>query len=220
MRVPETVIRRPIPSREASWAIRTARWLQRAGVRPNQISILGVVVAGFAATCLALAGRSEGGTRIALLVAAAIAIPLRLLCNMFDGMLAVEGNLQSPSGPLYNEFPDRLADSLILVGAGYAIGTDTWGAELGWAATAVALLTAYVRTLGGAVGAAQHFDGPMAKPRRMHVLIAACLLSVVETVAGWPQGRVLTVGLVLIIVGGMLTIVRRLRLIAADLDAT
>jgi phosphatidylglycerophosphate synthase len=220
MPVPETVIRRPIPSRDASWAIRTARWLQSAGVRPNQISILGVVVAGFAATCLILAGRSDGGTRIALLVAAAIAIPLRLLCNMFDGMLAVEGNLQSPSGPLYNEFPDRLADLLILVGAGYAIGTATWGAELGWAATAVALLTAYVRTLGGAVGAAQHFDGPMAKPRRMHVLIAACLLSVVETAAGWPQGRVLTVGLVLIIIGGMLTIVRRLRLIAADLEAT
>ena len=180
---------------------------------------LGVALAALAATCLILAGRSEGGTRIALLVAAAIAIPLRLLCNMFDGMLAVEGNLQSPSGPLFNEFPDRLADLLILVGAGYAIGTVTWGAELGWAATAVALLTAYVRTLGGAVGAAQHFDGPMAKPRRMHVLIAACLLSVVETVADWPQGQVLTVGLVLIIVGGMLTIVRRLRLIAADLEA-
>jgi phosphatidylglycerophosphate synthase len=137
---------------------------------------------------------------------------------MFDGMLAVEGNLQSPSGPLYNEFPDRLADSLILVGAGYAIGKVAWGVELGWAATAVALLTAYVRTLGGAVGAAQHFDGPMAKPRRMHVLIAACLLSVVETAVDWPQGRALTVGLGIIIVGGMLTVVRRLRLIAADLE--
>ena len=219
MGVPEPVIRRPIPSRDASWAIRTARWLQRAGVKPNQISVLGVILAGFAAACLVLAGRSDGGTRIALLIIAAVAIPLRLLCNLFDGMLAVEGGLKSPTGSLYNEFPDRIADPLILIGAGYAIGQVAWGAELGWAATAVALLTAYVRALGGAVGAAQHFDGPMAKPRRMHVLIVACLLSAVETAAGWPQGRVLAAALILIIVGGVITVVRRLRLIAADLEA-
>ena len=43
----------------------------------------------------------------------------------------------------------------------------------------------------------------MAKPRRMHVLIVACLLSAVETAAGWPQGRVLAAALILIIVGGV-----------------
>ena len=106
---------------------------------------------------------------------AAAAMPLRLLCNMLDGMLAVEGGLTTPSGELYNELPDRLADLLILVGAGYAIGEVPWGPELGWAAATTALLTAYVRTLGVAAGASHHFVGPMAKPRRMHVLIAACL---------------------------------------------
>ena len=118
MFVPEPVIRRPIPSRNASWAIHTARRLQRMGVRPNQISILGVVFAAIAAVCFILAGRSEGGTRIALLLAAAMAMPLRLLCNLLDGMVAVEGGLKTPSGALYNEFPDRLSDPLILVGAG------------------------------------------------------------------------------------------------------
>ena len=117
-------------------------------------------------------------------------MPFRLLCNMLDGMLAVEGGLKTPSGELYNELPDRLADLLILVGAGYAIVVP-WGPELGWAAAADGALTAYVRTLGVAAGASQHFVGPMAKPRRMHVLIAACLLSAVETVVGWPEGRVL-----------------------------
>jgi hypothetical protein len=57
----------------------------------------------------------------------------------------------------------------------------------------------------------------MAKPRRMHVLIAACLLSAVETAVGWPQGRVLAIALIVIIVGGLATIVRRLRAIADDL---
>jgi phosphatidylglycerophosphate synthase len=215
----ERVARRPIPERSASWAIRSARWLQQAGVRPNQISVLGVAIAAFAAVCLVLAGRSEGGVRAVLLVVAAVAIPFRLLCNMLDGMLAVEGGLKTASGELYNELPDRLADLLLLAGAGYAIENVPWGAELGWAAAAAALLTAYVRTLGVAAGAAQHFDGPLAKPRRMHLLIAACLLSAVETVAGWPQGRVMVIALVIMIGGGVVTIVRRLQRIVADLEA-
>jgi phosphatidylglycerophosphate synthase len=219
MHVPQRVTRRPIPSRSASWAIRTARWLLRAGLRPNQISVLGVACAAVAAVCLILAGSSEDGARVALLVVAAAAMPLRLLCNMLDGMLAVEGGRKTASGELYNELPDRLADLLILVGAGYAIGDVAWGPELGWAAATTALLTAYVRTLGAAAGASHHFTGPMAKPRRMHVLIAACLLSAVETAIGWPQGRALVAALVLIIAGGVVTILWRLRLIVADLDA-
>ena len=215
----EQLTRRPIPSRDASWAISFARLLQRTGVRPNQISVLGVAFAGFAAACLVLAGNGEGETRIALLLVAAIAMPLRLLCNMFDGMLAVEGGLKSPSGEIYNELPDRIADLLILVGAGYATGVIRWGLQLGWAAAATALLAAYVRTLGAAVGASQHFNGPMAKPRRMHVLIAACLLSAVETAVAWPEGRIFVVALILIIVGGVVTIVERLRLIVANLEA-
>src|SRR5918998_3476195 len=218
MRVPERVTRRPIPSRSASWAILAARCLQRAGVQPNQVSVLGVAFAAVAAVCLIFAGRSQDETRIVLLVVAAAAMPLRLLCNMLDGMLAVEGGLTTPSGELYNELPDRLADLLILVGAGYAIVEVPWGPELGWAAAMTALLTAYVRTLGVAAGASHHFVGPMAKPRRMHVLIAACLLSAIETAVGWPEGRVLTVALMVIIVGGLATIVRRLRAIADDLE--
>ena len=219
MGVPERVSRRPIPSRRASWAILATRRLQRAGVRPNQVSVLGVVVAALAAVCLILAGQSEDGARIALLVAAAVALPLRLLCNMLDGMLAVEGGLKTATGELYNELPDRLADLLILVGAGYAAGNIAWGPELGWAAATTALLTAYARTLGAAAGTSLYFVGPMAKPRRMHVLIAACLLSAIETAAGWSEGRVLLVALVAIVAGGVATIVRRLRRIVADLAA-
>lgn len=218
MRVSERVPRRPIPSRDARWAIRLAARLQRAGARPNQISILGLLCAAFAAACLTLAGRSDDGTRIALLLAAAMAMPLRLLCNLLDGMLAVEGGLKRASGELFNELPDRLADVMILAGAGYAIKDVSWGPEVGWAAATAALLTAYVRSLGVAAGASQHFAGPMAKPRRMHVLIAACLLSAAETAAGWAEGRALVLGLLIIVAGCLLTIVVRLRQIVADLE--
>ena len=215
----ESVVRRPIPSRSALWVIAAARRLHQAGMRPNQVSVLGLAIAAVAAACLVLAGRSEDGKRMALLVVAAIAMPLRLLCNVLDGKLAVEFDLKTPSGAIYNELPDRISDPLILVGAGYAIGDVAWGPDLGWAAAVTALLGAYVRILGVAAGAAWHFEGPMPKPRRMQVLIVACLLSVVETAAGWSQGRVLVAALILIIIGCVMTIVQRLRLITADLEA-
>jgi hypothetical protein len=131
---------------------------------------------------------------------------------------AVSGRIRSRSSASSSRRPDRLADSLFLVGAGYAV---TWfsGAEaLGWAAAATAIVTAYVRLLGGAVGVTQHFCGPMAKQQRMALLTAACLASMIE-VAYTYEGRVLAVALALIIVGSLVTFARRTRLIAAELRA-
>ena len=130
------------------------------------------------------------------------------------------GRTQDATGELYNELPDRIADLLFLAGAGYAITGVSWGPELGWAAAATALLTAYVRTLGVAAGAAQHFDGPLAKPRRMHVLFAACVVVALATVSGWRADWVMMAALALIVVGGIVTIVRRLGRIVADLESS
>lgn len=114
--------------------------------------------------------------RSAALVGVAACIQLRLLCNLLDGMVAIEGGKQSATGALYNEVPDRLADSAFLVALGYAIELD-W---LGWYAALAAALTAYIRVLGGSLGLAQDFRGPQAKPHRMAVLTAGCLIGAVE----------------------------------------
>ena len=195
-----------------------AAWLARRGVRPNQVSYAGVGFALLAGTALVALPNVSSALQAALLVGAALAIQLRLLCNLLDGLLAVEGGLQSPTGGLYNDVPDRFADVLVIVAAGYAIAWD-WGGALGWAAAAAALLTAYVRVLGGALGARQHFLGPMAKPHRMAVLTAACLLSLVELGAAELEGRVLAVALFVVLAGSLATFTRRLRLVARELNA-
>ncbi|MGI9252920.1 MAG: CDP-alcohol phosphatidyltransferase family protein [Thermomicrobiales bacterium] len=209
--------RRHIPQRKSGWAIALTQWLQRAGVKPNQISILGLIFSAAAAACLIASGQTSGGSRVALLVIAALCLPFRLLCNMVDGMLAVECGMQGPDGLIYNEIPDRLSDLAVLAAAGYAAPGIPWAHELGWIAAITALLTAYVRTLGVAAGASEHFDGPMAKPRRMHVMIGAALLATLEPRFGWPTGVVLLAGLVIVTAGSIATIVLRLRLIGADL---
>ena len=56
-----------------------------------------------------------------------------------------------------------------------------------WAALA-AMACAYVRQVGGALGQAQSFIGPMAKQHRMAAVTLGCLLGFAEAVAGGGPG--------------------------------
>jgi phosphatidylglycerophosphate synthase len=159
-----------------------------------------------------------GGGRAALLLAAAASIQLRLLCNLLDGMLAVEEGFKSKTGEIYNELPDRVADVFILVGAGYSVRDLAFGATLGWAAAVLALFTAYVRVLGGSLGVTQHFIGPMAKQHRMFTLTVATLLAAAEALLGMPP-RAIRIGLAVIVAGSIVTTFRRARRVAAEVGA-
>lgn len=207
--------RRPLASRNTGWARAAARWLTRAGVSPNQISIASIAMGTLAGLSFWGAGAADGGLRALLLVAAALFCQLRLLCNLFDGMVAIEGGKQSRDGAFWNEFPDRIADLMIFVGAGYAIAMPA----LGWAAAALAILTAYTRELGRACGVAADFCGPMAKQHRMATITAAALLSLAEPV--WNgRNEVLAAALWIIAIGSAITVVRRAMRLVAALRAT
>jgi phosphatidylglycerophosphate synthase len=67
-----------------------------------------------------VAGRTDGILRILCWLGAAGGIQLRLLANLFDGMVAVEGGLRTKSGEIFNELPDRISDVVIFVGVGHS----------------------------------------------------------------------------------------------------
>jgi phosphatidylglycerophosphate synthase len=204
--------RRPIKARETKWASKIAAYLAKAGVRPNTISVLSAGFAAGAGGCLAAS--AESGR-----VAAALGIQLRLLCNLFDGMVAVEGGFRTKSGEIFNELPDRFADAFILIGAGYAASSVQYGVTLGWVAAVLAVITAYVRTLGAAAGAGQCFLGPMAKQHRMAVMTAACVLAAVGVFMN-AGAQVVSVALLIVVSGTLLTIMRRTRHIIQTLEAS
>ena len=204
----EAASRRPLKSRSSGWARSLAAALARTSVTPNQISLASVVLAAIGAAALAVSGAPWA------LLTCALCIQLRLLCNLLDGMVAVEGGKGSAVGGLYNEIPDRIADSAFIVAAGYAAG-PAW---LGWCAALLAVTTAYIRALGGALGLAQDFRGPMAKQQRMAVLTAACVLGAVEEYLRHSQ-YALRAALWLIAVGALLTCVTRTRALAQALNA-
>jgi phosphatidylglycerophosphate synthase len=114
-------------------------------------------------------------------------------------------------GEIYNDLPDRVSDALILLAAGYALSWPAHSVELGWAASLLAVMTAYVRVLGGACGLPQDFGGPMAKPQRMAILTAGCIL------ARFDQ-RALAVALAVVIAGSLLTLTLRVRRVVRRLE--
>jgi phosphatidylglycerophosphate synthase len=187
------------------------------GVTPNAISLFSIVFALLSAAALVSIAHVNAPVACGLFVLAAVGIQGRLICNLLDGMVAIEGGKKSKVGDLYNEFPDRVADSLVLIATGYAAGGE--GIWLGWCAALLAALTAYVRVAGKAAGSRMHFAGPMAKQHRMALLTLTFLLCCGLVFIN--QHRVaMLVCLIVINVGCVLTLIRRTRLISTDLHAT
>ncbi|MCC5972867.1 MAG: CDP-alcohol phosphatidyltransferase family protein [Rubellimicrobium sp.] len=196
--------RRPLASRDSPVAQRVARWLAGTGVTPNAISIAGMGAALIAGSCFLGAGLVGGGWQSAALIVAAAGCQLRLLCNLFDGMVAVEAGRAAPDGGFWNEFPDRMSDLMILVGLGLGLGEPA----LGWAATGFAFLTAYVRELGVNLGQPADYAGPMAKQHRMALVTMAALLAALQPIWGGAFA-VLHVALWIVTVGAALTALHR-----------
>lgn len=152
--------RRPIAARRLLVMGRITRALVQARISPNTISIAGMLAA--IAAGFAFASAPEAWP---LWLLGALLVQLRLLANLLDGMVAVAAGTSSSVGELFNEVPDRISDTAVLAGLG-------WAAELpalGIAAALAAMATAYVRALGRGLAGASDFRGPMAKQQRMAV---------------------------------------------------
>ena len=212
------VDRRPLASRQWRWSNALASSLARRGITPNAISTAGMISGILGG--LALVATRRPGFEIAGFLAGAVFIQLRLLANLFDGMVAMEQKSSSPLGAIYNEVPDRVSDAATLIGAGFAwSGSPT----LGYLAALLAIFIAYIRVQGRLAGAPQDFSGPMAKPQRMAAVTLAALFAAVlprewqpmlDDPAGWGT---MALALAVIIMGEIITVIRRLHRIGQAL---
>jgi phosphatidylglycerophosphate synthase len=197
--------RRPLSTRNSAWAQGLARALAAQKVSPNAISSVGMVFATVGALGYWAAVRWPELRWVWLLVGAA-GVQLRLLCNLMDGLVAVEGGLKGRAGDLFNEAPDRYEDVVLLAAAGLAAGAPI----LGWVAACAAVLTAYVRAFGASLGKGQDYCGPLAKQQRMFFLT-------VGTVAAIFHAPALAWALWVIAVGAFVTALRRVGRLYAKL---
>ncbi len=192
--------RRPITSRNSGWARALTLWLAQRNITPNQISIASMGAAAIAGLCFYFGASAGGVGRVVLLLGGALFCQVRLICNLMDGLVAVEAQKGTPDGAFWNEAPDRVSDVLILVGLGYGLGLG----DLGWAAAVMAVSTAYVRELGQVTTGESDFCGPMAKPHRMALVTVAALAVII-----FPSWGLLHLALWGVALGALLTAARR-----------
>ena len=181
------------------------------GIKANQVSLASVLFAMMAfALCLA-----SPFYRLPCSIVAVICIQLRLLCNLIDGMIAIEHGQKSKTGELYNDVPDRFADFFIIVGAGYSIANVDYAVELSYIGASIAILTAYIRVLGASLGVNHIFSGSMAKPQRMFILSISLLVDIYT----FENHRfsLTFYALIIIAIGGLFTTFQRLRIIAMNI---
>ncbi|WP_137177501.1 CDP-alcohol phosphatidyltransferase family protein [Roseomonas sp. AR75] len=179
-----TADRRPIAARDLTLTRRIAAWLVARGASADGISLAGMAAGLGAGLCLAGTAWWPGAA-MPLWLLGALLIQLRLAANLLDGMVAIGRGIASPAGELFNEVPDRVSDTAVLLGLGIAAGSPA----LGLAAALAAMATAYVRAVGKAAGAPSDFRGPMAKQQRMALVTAlgvACALAPAAWTAPLP----------------------------------
>lgn len=208
-----TEARRPLASRKIRFFQALAFRLAGMGMTPNGISVAGMVFALVAAGFFMVAALFGEATFRVLVIAGALFVQLRLICNLLDGLVAVECGKATATGGFFNEAPDRFADVVILLG----FGLMAQDAVAGLAAALAAVCVAYMRVLGAEQGAGHCFAGPMAKPHRMALLTAAAVLL---GVLGREALMWLVPGVLWVVVAGCgITVLRRLVYIFEKLNA-
>ncbi len=170
--------RRPIAQVFRRTAHVAVGWCVRRGIHPNVVSYSSLGASTGAAVCFWRSGHEP-----ALLIPAILLCYLRLWLNMLDGMVALASGKASPAGEIANELPDRFSDILIFVGVAHS---GLCHVLLGYWAAILALLVAYVGTLGQAVGVQREFSGLMAKPWRMVALHVGAWLAL--GLGWWTDG--------------------------------
>lgn len=199
--------RRPLKVRSLKSMNKIAAWLAIKNITPNAISVFSIVCALLAGASLVAMPKFPEWKIISLMLVI-VGVQGRLLCNLFDGMVAVEGGKKTASGELFNDIPDRISDPIIIVAIGYAISHIPHAIELSWFAGLLSIMTAYVRTLSTSMGVPVNFCGPMAKQHRMALITAASFASIFESFWGW-NGQIFYYALIVLIIGCFITIFRR-----------
>lgn len=189
--------RRYLKSREYKLAHLVASFVYKLGIRPNQISLFSIIAAIMAAVTFVWISSPYKW------LLAVFFIQLRLICNMLDGMVAIEFGITSKLGDLYNEIPDRISDFIIIIGFTFSLPEiSTSLILLGYTAALLSIFSAYIRVLFTSLGCKPDYTGPMAKQHRMFLVSLSCVLYFIflfDNIIYWSL-IILNIGLILTVI--------------------
>lgn len=199
------IVRPHLLLRWRNWVHNLGRFLAQHNVTANDISLLGVMFAAGAGAAFYFSLQPDALDRAFLLLLAAAAIQLRGLSRRLHAIVSRESVQPRPHAIFY-DFPNRIADALILVPAGYAVQNLPFGLELAWGAAFLGLFSAYVRQMGS--GVPEPRSRMTVKNLPMMLLSAASMLSVFDRMVYLP-GIMLWFALIVVNVAAIAAIWQR-----------
>jgi archaetidylinositol phosphate synthase len=162
-----------------------ARIAQKAGLTPNQISGLAIVLGVASGIAYWLAGPDASGSElnVAYLLSAVVLLLASGFCDALDGALARLYEQTSVLGGFLDSLLDRYVDAAVFIGLILGgLCNPFWGllALIG------ALLTSYARARSEAAGVPMETVGVVERAERLLIVAAASFLSLVWMEAlGW-----------------------------------
>lgn len=153
------------------WSDPVGRTLFRLHLRPNHLTLIGLVVSLFAAGAF-IAGhlRSAG---LLLIVAG--------LCDLFDGSLARASGQVTAFGAFLDSVIDRYSDLVVLLGIVVLLARtpNARGALVAMAGVVGSVMVSYTKARAESIGVECRV-GMMERPERMLCLIAGAMLDLLE----------------------------------------
>jgi CDP-diacylglycerol---glycerol-3-phosphate 3-phosphatidyltransferase len=181
------------------------RWLVAHRVHPDWITGAALVLSVVGGGCLYAAP-----AMLWLLALVPLLAVVRTALNALDGLVAQRTGLARPWGEVLNELSDRLADVALFGGLALAVPSNLL---LGAAAIIMMLLSSYLAILSKAAGGRRQYTGPMGKADRMVLLIIGTPLGFVLPLT-WVYNGILAI----LLVGCLMTLIRRAQATYADLQ--
>ncbi|TWI61445.1 CDP-diacylglycerol--glycerol-3-phosphate 3-phosphatidyltransferase [Pseudoduganella lurida] len=179
--------------------------LARAGITPNQVTLVAMCLSCAYGAALAWAPERSG-----LWYGLPAFLLLRMALNAIDGMLANATGNKTVLGALLNEMCDQVSDAALYLPFAFAAGIS---APLVVAGVVLALLAEFAGVLAQGVGAGRRFDGPMGKSDRAFAFGVIALLVGAGVAPVWSNG-LLWVVLVLCVLTAFNRLRQALRLCA------
>lgn len=151
--------------------------LHKAGIRPDHITILGLLAS--LATAVLIARGHLGYAAVALFACG--------VCDMLDGAVAKASGTAGPRGAFFDSVSDRVSDALLFIGVAWHLGGESARLPvLAMGVLALSLLISYERARAESLG----FDargGLMERAERLALLGVGLTLDVLIPVL-WLMG--------------------------------
>ncbi len=146
----------------------TCRALRRAGVTPNHVTVIAILLSAIMGGLIALYPTSSWPL---------IALPgflfLRMALNAIDGMMAREYGMASKLGAVLNELGDVVSDTLLYLPLAALPNMPTWPIV---SIVLLSIISEMAGVVGAQLGGTRRYDGPMGKSDRAFALGLLCFL--------------------------------------------